>query len=151
MAFKPDIIVTGPDSSDIALVVEVKTSIRNLESSERQLKEFMTAMSCPVGLLVTPRRLWLYRNRYLGTSEDSIVRIGEFDVHDVLNFEPSGVGRKSGFQFEQLVQAWLEGLSTEAGLRELSADLRRAAEWYIVPAISQGTIRAGHPRSALSA
>ena len=151
MAFKPDIIVTGSDSSDIALVVEVKTSVPDLENSERQLKEFMTAMGCPVGLLVTPQRLWLYRDRYLGTSEDSIVRIGEFDVHDVLNFEPSGVGRKSGFEFEQFVQAWLEGLGTEAGLRELPAELRRVAEWYIVPAISQGTIRAGHPRPALSA
>ena len=151
MGFDPDIIVTGPESSDIAMVVEVKTSVPDLESSERQLKTYMAEMRSPVGLIVTPQRLWLYRDRYLGTSEDSIVRVGEFDVDDVLNFGHSRAGRKDALEFERLVQAWLEGWGTEAGLRELPAELRRAVQSYIVPAISQGTVRAGHPRSSLGA
>ncbi len=146
MALEPDIIVTGPEASDIALVVEVKTSVPDLESSERQLKTYMSAMRSPVGLIVTPQRLWLYRDRYLGTSLDSIVRVAEFDVDNVLNFEHSGISRKDALEFERLVQAWLESLGTEAGLRELPTELRRAVQSYIVPAISQGAVRAGHPR-----
>ncbi|HXJ93919.1 MAG TPA: hypothetical protein VMT20_13800 [Terriglobia bacterium] len=150
MLFQPDIIVTGPEGSDIALVVEVKTHVHDLESSERQLKRYMVGMGCPAGLLVTPGRLWLYRNRYSGASEDSIERVGEFDLRNVAGLETAAT-RRSEVEFEQFVQSWLEGLGTEAGLRELPAELRRAAEWYMVPAISQGTIRAGHPRSVLSA
>ncbi len=151
MAFEPDIIVTGPESADIALVVEVKANVRDLENSERQLKRFMVAMQCPVGLLVTPQRLWLYRDRYLSSSEDSIERVGEFLIEDILDFEQSGGGGKDELAFERLVQSWLEGLGTESGLHELPVELRRAVELYIAPAISQGTVRAGHPRSSLSA
>jgi hypothetical protein len=151
MAFEPDIIVTGAESSEIALVAEVKTNLRDIEISKLQLKRFMAAMRCPVGLLVTPERLWLFRDRYLSSSEDSITQVAEFDVKSVLNFEQARAGRADELAFEQLVQSWLEGLATESGLRELPAELRRTAQLYIVPAISQGTIRAGHPRSSLSA
>jgi hypothetical protein len=151
MAFEPDIIVTDPEGSEIALVVEVKTTLHDLENSERHLKKFMVGMRSPVGLLVTPERLRLYRDRYISSSEDSITRVAEFDVRNVFNFEQGGVGRKDALAFERLVQSWLEGLSTESGLRELPAELRGAAQLYLVPAISQGAIRAGHPRSSLSA
>jgi hypothetical protein len=150
MAFEPDIIITGPENSDIAVVVEVKTSVRNLEDSERQLKRYMTGMRCPVGLIVTPQRLWLYRDRYLSSSEDSVARVAEFDINDVLHFEQAGAGAKDPYAFERLVQAWLEGLSTETGLRELPAELRRAVQSYIAPAISEGAVRAGHPRPSAS-
>ena len=146
MAFRPDIIVTDPDTSEITLVVEAKTSLQDIESSERQLKRYMSGTLCPVGLIVTPQQLRLYRNRYLPSSEDSIELVGAFDVHDVLNFERSGAGRNDASKFEGLVQGWLEGLSSEAGLRELPAELRRAAQWYISPAVSQGIVRAAHPR-----
>jgi hypothetical protein len=105
-------------------------------------------MRCPVGVLVTPERLWLFRDRYLSSSEDSITQVGEFDVRSVLNFEHARTGRADALAFEQLVQSWLEGLATESGLRELPSP---AAQLYIVPAISQGAIRAGHPRPSLSA
>jgi hypothetical protein len=151
MAFEPDIIVTGADSSEIALVAEVKTNLRDVETTKLELKKFMAGMRCPVGLLVTPERLWLFRDQYLSSSEDSITQVAEFDIRRVLNFEHARTGRAEALAFEQLAQSWLEGLATESGLRELPAELRRAAQLYIVPAISQGTIRAGHPRSSLSA
>ena len=151
MAFEPDIIVTGAESSEIALVAEVKTNLRDIETSKLELKKFMAAMRCPVGLLVTPERLWLFRDRYLSSSEDSITQVAEFDVKSVLNFEPARTGRADSLAFEQLVQSWLEGLATESGMRELPSELRPAAQLHIVPAISQGTVRAGHPRSSLIA
>jgi PD-(D/E)XK nuclease superfamily len=54
MAFEPDIIVTGPEPAEIALVAEVKTSSRSIDDSERQLKNYMAAVSAPVGLLIAP-------------------------------------------------------------------------------------------------
>lgn len=61
MAFEPAIIVTGHDPSEVALVVEVKTSSRALEDSERELKRYMAGVASPMGLLVTPERLFIYR------------------------------------------------------------------------------------------
>jgi hypothetical protein len=151
MGFTPDIIVTGPDGLDIALVAGVKTSPTGLDEWERQLKKYMAGMHASVGLLVTPERLWLYKDQYLSRSEDSIVRAGEFNVRDLLSFENCGARSRDAAVFEQAVQSWLEGLSTESGLRELSPELRAATKMYIVPAISDGTIRAGHPRPSLTA
>ena len=94
---------------------------------------------------------WLYRNRYLDTTAESVERVGEFDVSNLFHFTPSSSGRNSAFAFEAEVQSWFEGLRTEAGLRELPADLRRAVRMYIDPVISSGTIRAGHPRELLRA
>jgi hypothetical protein len=150
MAFEPDIIVTGPEGSEIALVVEVKMQLRDVQDSERQLKRYMLGMGSPVGLLITPERLWLYRDQYLSSSENSIARVGEFDVSKILNFELAKSRQNDALAFEQLVQSWLEGLSTESGLRELPNLLKSAVQMYIVPAISQGTVRAGHPRPSLS-
>lgn len=87
--FEPDIIVTGPEPSDIALVAEVKTSSRSVDDSERQLKSYIAAVSSPVGLLVTPEHVRIYRDQYL-PSGDSIIRVGEFDLRDIIQFEKSG-------------------------------------------------------------
>ena len=146
MAFGPDIIVTDPESSDIVLVVEVKTSERNLRTSESQLRRYMVGMRCPVGILVTPKRFRLYRDRYLGTSDDSITQVAEFDTKHVLKSKISGDDREDEYKFVRFVQAWLEGLNSEAGLRELPDDLRRAAQLYVFPAVSQGVVRARRPR-----
>jgi Uma2 family endonuclease len=145
MTFHPDIIVTDRDGPDVVLVVE--TAIRDVRSAEGQLKEYMTAMKCPVGILVSPDRLWLYEDRYLDSSAESIRPVANFDVSNVLGFKPSESTHNSELEFEAKVQSWLEGLRTEAGLRELPPDLRRAVREYVDPAISNGPIRAGHPRS----
>jgi hypothetical protein len=147
MAFEPDIIVTGPDGSEVALVVEVKLSSRSLENSERQLKAYMASLRSPVGLLVTPERLRLYRDRYLPSVEDSITEVGEFDVNDILRFRPTQNTKADSLDFERNVQSWLEGLSTESGLSGLPPEFKRAAQMYIVPALTQGVVRSGHPRS----
>jgi len=146
MSFGPDIIVTDPESSDIVLVVEVKTSERNLPTSESQLKRYMVGMRCPVGILVTPKRFRLYRDRYLGTSEDSITRVADFDTEYALTFEISEDDRRGEYHFVRRIQTLLEGLNSEAGLRELPDDLRRAAQLYVFPAVSQGVVRARRPR-----
>jgi len=146
MTFEPDIVVTGPDPSEIALVVKVKTSSRSVDDSERPLKNYMAAVRSPVGLLVTPDRLRIYRDRYLPSLEDSVAKVGEFDVKEILQFGATGNASADVVAFERHVQSWLETLSTESGLRELSPEIKRAAERYIVPALAQGSVRSGHPR-----
>ncbi|MEO8662889.1 MAG: hypothetical protein ABI693_30795 [Bryobacteraceae bacterium] len=150
MAFEPDIVVTGPEPSEIALVVEVKMSSRTVDDSAGRLKSYMAAVRSPVGLLVTPERLRIYRDRYLPSLEDSIAKVGEFDVKDILHFDTTGNATADALAFERHVQSWLEALSTEAGVRELSPEIKRAVERYIVPALAQGSVRSGHPRSAIS-
>ena len=155
MAFEPDIVVTGPEPSEIALVVEVKTSSRSIDESERQLKKYMAAVGSPVGLLVTPDLLWIYRDQYLPSPEHSIIRVGEFEAKGLFRFERSNFERSNKvtadtLSFERQVQSWLETLSTESGLRELAPDLRRAVQMYLVPALLQGAVRCGHPRSPTS-
>ncbi len=150
MAFEPDIIVTGPEPAEIALVAEVKTGIRSLHDSERQLKNYMAAVSAPVGLLVTPEHLRIYRDQYI-PSGDSIVRVGEFNLTNILRFEKSGNAVADALGFERQVQSWLETLSTESGLEELTLEFRRAAQMYIVPALTQGSVRSGHPRLSITA
>ena len=78
MAFQPDIIVTTPDS--VSLVVEAKVTLPNLERTEEGLKQYMVGMQCPVGLLITPERMWLYRDSYTSRSPESVEFVGEFDL-----------------------------------------------------------------------
>lgn len=146
MPFDPDIVVTGPEAWNIELIAETKLSSSQLDESERQLKAYMASMNIPIGLLVTPNRLRLYSDRYVSPPEDSIALVGEFDVTDLLNFQPFAEDPRSARAFEQIVQNWLESLSTESGRGKLPADLRRAAQSYIVPALEQGAVRAAHPR-----
>jgi hypothetical protein len=108
----------------------------------------MAGMGAPVGLLVTPELLRLYRDEYLSESADSIAEVGEFDVRGVLKSEANTGADPAAF--ERTVQSWLEGLSSESSLRDLPLGLRRAAQMFLVPAILQGTVRAGQPRASLS-
>jgi len=81
MPFRPDIVVVAPGSpSRILLVVETKLRDGGDGSMESQLKRYMLYMSCPVGLLVTPTHVSVYRDTYTRRSEDSIERMGPYPV-----------------------------------------------------------------------
>ena len=150
MAFEPDIIVTGPEPAEIALVAEVTTSLRSINDSEDRLKRYMAAVSSPIGLLITPEHLRIYRDQYL-PSEDSVIKVEELNVRDVFRFAKNGHAAGDALGFERQVQSWLETLSTESGLKQLTPELRRAVQMYIVPALTQGSVRSGHPRLPITA
>src|SRR5215469_1434872 len=80
MASAPDILVTAPDSPQIFLVVEAKFTAEDLGGVESALERYMVKVGAPVGLLVTPRSIGIYRNHYTGTSEESVERIKVIDV-----------------------------------------------------------------------
>lgn len=126
MAFEPDIIVTGPEPAEIALIAEIKTTSRSMDESERQLKTYMESVSSPVGLLVTPERLRIHRDQYLPSGE-SVISVAELDVKDLFRFEKTNNATADALGFERQVQSWLEMLSTESGVEQLTPELRRAA------------------------
>ena len=143
MAFEPDILVTTPGEPQVTLVVEAKTHVPDLEHVEAGLKQYMVGMQCPVGVLITPEHLWLYRDFYTSRAPDSVRRVGDYDLTTVWRQLPPA----QESQFEAFVQNWLEDLA-RAPLSRLPKDLRDALREYIIPAIAGGDIRAAHPRYA---
>jgi hypothetical protein len=148
MPAQADIIVTSPDSTEVNLVVEAKLRFTEFPEAERQLKHYMLQVRCPLGILISPERLWIYRDRFTSNSEDSIERLGEFGISGLLPLQPVSAmadPRAAAAAFEDAVQEWLESLPA-SNTRELEAPLRSAIDHYIVPAIENGIVGAAGPR-----
>ncbi len=137
-----DIVVSSADSTESLLIVETKLSDLDPSIAEAQLKHYMLHLSCPVGLIVTPKRMWVYSDRYTSRNPDSIERIGEFAIGHLLQF-------KSGSEasFQDAVQHWLENLPQTAWPERVNnSELWRALNIYVLPAIETGKVRAAVPR-----
>jgi len=141
VAFEADIPITTPDG--IALVVEAKATLPNPERTEEDLKQYMAGMQCPVGLLITPERMWLYRDFYTARSPLSVQRIGEFNAKLLWRQAP----QSEGAAFEVFVQQWLEDLANQP-TAEFPKELRDALREYVLPAVTGGEVRAAQPRYA---
>lgn len=137
VTFQPDIIVTGPDG--VTLVVEAKTTLPNLEQAEEQLSHYMLGMHCPTGILVTPKRMWVYRDLY--ASPPVVARVGEFDMSGMWKQEPP----QGAHEFELFVQEWLEHVSHHP-TKDLPFSVQEALRNYVLPAVAGGDLRAAHPR-----
>ena len=136
MVFQPDILVSGPDG--ISLVVEAKTTLPDLKSAEEQLQMYMIGMACPLGMLVTPERMWLHRNLF--SSPPQVEPIGEFEMSSVWPQPP-----RDPVQFEIFVQDWLDNLAYPLAGR-FPANIREAIAKHVFPAVRDGEVRAAHPR-----
>jgi hypothetical protein len=131
MSARADIIVSSPDSTEVKLVVEAKLQVPSLRETERQLKNFMLQLRCPLGLLITPKCLWVYLDRFTSYSEDSIESLGEFNVEGLLRFHWPAPG--GGAAFENHVQAWLEDLASDTRRDQVKdPKLREVINHYIV-------------------
>lgn len=152
MPFEPDVIVTASEGLGVSLVVEVKLSLANKSQAEEQLKRYMVSMRCPVGLLITPERLWIYNDSYSAPGLGSVELVGEFPLFGlrVVQLDADAFPRGPEFALERAVQRWLEGLSTESERQKLPPDLREAVEEYVVPALNEGQVRAAGPRAVPS-
>jgi|SRR5208282_556517 len=146
MPAQADIIVSSPDSTEVKLVVEAKVEVRNLDEAEHQLKNFMLQMRCGLGLLISPQRLWVYLDRFTSYSEDSVERLGEFDVEGLVKFR-SSANAATAREFEDAVQDWLENLPALVEKAQVKDDrLWDIINHYILPAVETGVIRAAGPR-----
>ena len=139
MEFSPDILITTPEG--VTLVVEAKVTLPNLERTEQDLKRYMFQMQCRIGLLITPDRMWLYRDFYTTRSPQSVQRVGEYDAKLLWQQPPPS----QDSQFEIFVQQWLEYLPAQP-TEELPKELREALQEYVLPAVTSGEVRAAHPR-----
>jgi hypothetical protein len=151
MVFAPDILVTSADGFEVILVAETKLHEKDIPKAESQLKAYMLGMRVPIGLLVTPASLRIYRDRYITPPEKSIELIGEFDVAQLFGSYAGQAGPNTAMRFESDVQTWLESLASKPLEDCLPSKLQHVAELNIQPALSEGIIRAGHPRFVLSA
>ena len=120
-AFQPDLIVTADDGTDFVLVVEVKRYPTQLAETESQLRQYMLAMRCPVGLLATPRTLRLYNDQYLSATEESVKLVGEYAAPSEWAMWEGRSAAQTGTGFEDVVRGWLEGLTTEWGFATVVA------------------------------
>jgi hypothetical protein len=148
MPAQADIIVTSPDSTDVNLVVEAKLRFTDFPQAERQLKHYMLQVRCPLGILISPERLWIYRDRFTSNSEESIEQLGEFGTAGLVPFLPVPAmadPKAAAAAFEDSLQEWMESLPT-SNTRELDPKLRSAIDHYIVPAIENGIVGAAGPR-----
>lgn len=141
MDFRPDIFVLDPDLWRTAIVVEVKTNDAEPPSGVPQLKSYMDWNSCPVGLLITPKRFRIFRHTFTSRSSDAVSEVANFPTELVIEV-PSGELREP--VFEDLVQSWLERL--QAWQVRLPSDVRQPIEEIIIPYLQSAEIRAAHPR-----
>jgi hypothetical protein len=141
MDFAPDIVVTTPDTLELTLVVQAKVQIDNLERVEADLKRYMVRMHCPLGAIITPEHLWLYRDFYTSRDARSVERIGDYELASVWPRKPPA----DPGAFEDFVQGWLEGLVDTRSV-ELPRMLRDVVNEYLEPAVFGADIRAAHPR-----
>jgi hypothetical protein len=152
MSFEPALIVTSRDAPDLGLVVEAKLSLASADSSEQQLKRYMFGMRCPVGMVITPGVVRLYRDTYREHGIGSIDLVGEFPAPKSLSDDiapaTGSSGVALGLRLEEAIQSWLEQLArgSRGVLDELSPGLREAIEEHVLPILAQGEIRAAGPR-----
>jgi len=155
MPFSPDIIVTGEDTPRILLAAEAKLSRTIRKEDEAQLKTYMLHMRCPIGLLVTPDVIEVFRDTYTAHSEDSVEHVASFApprTWDIFKARHHGTTETHlELRFEEAVKSWLEqlGTSPSAYLNESPKDAREALKDYILPALTQGVVRSTGPRESL--
>jgi hypothetical protein len=110
----------------------------------------MLHMRCPVGLLIVPEEIVVFRDSYTANSEQSVRRVGAFpSPKSWIAFKAFGSNSTDiALRFEENVRLWLERLrhSPSDYAREFPTETREALMDYVVPALSEGIVRAGGPR-----
>ena len=141
MPLQPSIVVTGPDSPKVLLVVNVQGSAADVTGAETDLKVYMARMSCPVGMLVTPEQARFYINRFTDYTPQTVELIGKCATIDLLG-APEKVAEP---YLEWFVQEWLEDLSGGAR-RSWPSTVREAILFSVIPMVMLSHVRAGGPR-----
>jgi len=126
------------------LVAEAKSATANIEEAALQLKEYMLLMSCPVGIILTPQVLRIYKYRFRGRTQDPIELVGDFSPRELLGkLEPLAGGESA---VESTLVGWLDELAHAGQVAVSDQRLRSAINEHILPAVSGGRISIVHPR-----
>jgi hypothetical protein len=144
VAFIPDVIViTDYSPATVALVGEAKANTVSLDEAAVPLKQYMLRMSCPVGIIFTPQVLRIYKDRFLGRTQDSIELIGDFPSGELFKSHQPGAGPESGV--ESALVEWLDELAHRGQVQVGDLQLKSAIAEHILPAISGGRVSVVHP------
>ncbi len=154
MNFAPDIIVTDEDSPRLRIVVETKLGDGREKQNEAALKNYMLGMSAPLGLIVTPTHLSIYRDSFIDFSNESVKLVSELDLPAGLfpstmageSFSQRARSPEAGFLFERDVQQWLEAMASGRDIGGLAPEAQEALAEHVLPALIGGVIRAAGPR-----
>lgn len=136
--FRPDFIVRAIDRPEFRIAVEVKAGRFDVDQAASQLQQYMKAMACPLGLLVTPRETHIYEETYESTPNS----VREFAVTDT----PSLIGTpgpvESGPELERAVWHWLETMTQHPGLPLHQRDDLIRVEDRLLPAMVDAEVTA---------
>lgn len=143
MVLTPDVIVTTDYSpATIALVGDAKGTTANLDEAALQLKEYMLLMGCPVGIILTPQVLRIYKYRFLGRTQDPIELVGDFPSGEL--FEAGEPVAETAV--ESTLVGWLDELAQAGQVAVSDQRLKSAIDEHILPAVSGGRVSIVHPR-----
>ncbi|HYO58046.1 hypothetical protein [Archangium sp.] len=140
--FSPDVIVRANDRPDVRLAVEVKVGQVDLDEVARQLRDYMSAVACPLGLLVTPRQTHVYQETYSDTSDS----IREFAVVETpVLIGARGIG-ENALELERAVRRWLETMVRHPGVPLHRAGEVARVEDHLLPAMVDAEVTVTGPR-----
>ena len=139
MTFEPDILVTSEDSSRVLMIVEAKLRPTSRTPSELQLKRYMWSSRCPVGLVVHPRHVSIFRDSFRREDESAIEDVGTFPIPTI-----EAYGNEQAFEVS--VQRWLESIQHKTGVGDWDATSWEAISEIVLPVLRSGSLRAAHPR-----
>lgn len=141
VAFEADIVVLAREVPDVRLVAEVKRNIGDLNSVEAQLRQYMLARKCSLGLLVTPERARIYRDTYADFTEGSVKLVGEFSTAELLDLAQVPSDERG---LQEAVRDWLDRMAASWPSALPRTDAARApVVQYLVPEVADGRVTSG--------
>jgi hypothetical protein len=102
----------------------------------------MLSMGCPVGVILTPAVFRIYKDRFVGRTEDSIELVGDFASGELF---PGGRPGALEKELEFALVEWLDELAQSGQVKVNDRQLESAIAEHILPAVSGGEVSVAHP------
>lgn len=136
---RPDFVVLAPELPETRLVVELKAGDARSDEVIEQIKHYMVARRCPIGLLITPTDAWLLRDTYETSGIEAIREEGPYSTTELLGLTAVPA---TGPALALAVEVWLESL-TSGSASVLGERLRHDLSPYLLPAVTEGRVASG--------
>lgn len=135
-----DLIVLAAGTPRVALVAQIKLHVLDVLKAavEAQLKRYMLASRCPVGLIVSPETTFVMVDQFESFTEASVQEGGEFNTRDFLGLDHPVASER---ELRAALTRWLEQLTSGwPAVLPSSPDARTALLQQVVPAVTEGRV-----------